>query len=227
MSMDALAALGDYDDDSEEEEEAVDTQDTGARTSAAASCSSSKLAPAMASALALPDADALLEGMPDWSAAAAVEEAPLRDKKGVSYNAVPMGETLQRETARAGMHSAAHRNNTARAPLFTSSRATDSASAHKKSASADPVVANSHAKQLLPPQLRRPNISTEDSAGMGVSKRQDRMRDRRETPWWTGILRGKEREIGSGAGEVIEGVGTKYMLEMRLFVPHAEWLSAC
>merc|ERR1719248_161945 len=112
--------------------------------------------------------------MPNWSAMPAVDVLT-HDPMGTSYNAVPMGESLHRETARARMHSAGRKPAATTAPLFGSASPAGTGGhagvpSLKKSTESG-TGKSSSSKQLLPPQLRRPNISTEDSHAMGVSKR--------------------------------------------------------
>ena len=150
--MDPLAALGSYgsDDsgDSDEEEAAP------APPPAPAAAPAAPLAPP-----ALPDADSLLSDMPTWEPAAA-PAAPRLDPKGTKYNAVPLPDTLKQAAA-----AASSSRPPPRAPAARQLRQTEGGARDVPAAGSD-----ADKKRLLPPQLRRPNISTEDNAAMRLTQ---------------------------------------------------------
>uniref|UniRef100_A0A7S4FB68 Uncharacterized protein n=1 Tax=Chrysotila carterae TaxID=13221 RepID=A0A7S4FB68_CHRCT len=190
--MDSLALLGAYGDaDNSDDEVVVQQEDVEAGQakrarlepeSGARSAASQAAQSPSASAAALPDASALLEDMPEWRAAAEPAE-PKRDPKGTRYNAVPMGELLQKETARASMYAGQKRPSASQPQLF--GKAASSGKAGDAEVAKTVPVAERRAlqiqnpaspaprvgKQLLPPQLRKPNVSTEDSGAMGIASR--------------------------------------------------------
>jgi len=152
--MDPLAALGNYgSDDSDDSEEEAPAPAPAAP--AAAPAAAAPLAPAP-----LPDADSLLSDMPTWEPPAAEPAAPALDPKGTKYNAVPMPQTMVQQ-ANAASSSREH------------GRAREAKMLRPSEGSGRDVPAAGSAvdkKRLLPPQLRRPNISTEDNAGMRVAQ---------------------------------------------------------
>tara|TARA_B110001452_G_scaffold252942_1_gene243182 strand:+ start:264 stop:809 length:546 start_codon:yes stop_codon:yes gene_type:complete len=176
--MDPLSALmssyGDDDDDDDDDEEEEET------VAPAAAALAPKPAPAAAPA-ALPDAGDLLGDLPDevdWSVRApseALEAAPAHDAVGTRYNAVPLPNAM----ARAGdTHNQRALAGKARQPSKPGSQGLlggrgggggsgggggGSSSAAKPSGGAG--------KSMLPPQLRRPNVATEDSAAWRTAKR--------------------------------------------------------
>jgi len=180
--MDALAALGKYEDgsDSGSDEEMHDGA-SGASAAAAAAASAAAISAANAAARSssLPDASGL--GLPDiWTSHGDddddddVDEEPAHDPKGTSYNTVSLPSCL----ASAGAPSRPGRQSghkPATIPVFSSAGGGAPSSdgpAAKRQAVAPPQApaqprrasaGSSGGGQLLPPQLRRPNVVTEDS----------------------------------------------------------------
>ena len=163
-ATDPLGLLGDYGDS--------DSGPDEASAPAAEAAAPPTQPPAVPTSLPLPDADALLDGMPDWSATAdvgAVTETRT-DPKGTKYNAVPLPNTLSQAAA------AAERGpiqSPSRAQLRPSGGAPSGAPAAGSRAGGAPRARATPAdgKRLLPPQLKRPNVTTEDLAAMGAKRR--------------------------------------------------------
>ena len=165
--MDALGALGAIydgsDDDDNDEPPVAVAPASAAPTAAPAKAAASSTLPATA----LPDAGDLLSDMPDevdWSARAApAEEVPAHDAVGTRYNAVPLPSTMARDAS--AHNEVAAGKGRAQSSSFRPLRQGGAPLAAAK--------ADGAGKNLLPPQLRRPNISTEDSGAWRTnSKRQ-------------------------------------------------------
>ena len=153
--MDPLALIGAYgdSDSSDESEDAPPSKSPPCRPARAES----------SSPVALPDADSLLDGLPDWNAQPEAPAPRDRDAKGTLYNSVPMGQSLIRETEQGQAKDARRGQKTAPPQVkhFFGGAAKPAAPAKPPRAPSGP---------LLPPQLRRPNVSTEDKAGMGCAQ---------------------------------------------------------
>ena len=199
--MNALDALGlsygddDDDDDDDDEEEAQAAGPPAAVVPPAAAALSAASQPA-----ALPDAANLLMSLPDevdWTARPGDEEEEAQyDAKGTRYNAVALPGSMRQESdhfnARTGKSAnsggawkqagAAARASVAAALASdgvglcgggggSSSAAAASSSAKGSSASVEGGAAKPRSGLLLPPQLRRPNVTTEDTGNMRTAKR--------------------------------------------------------
>ena len=183
MASSALDALGlDYDDsDGESSEEEAPAQAAPAPAPAAASIPP----PAAAPRSALPDAGALLGDMPDevdWDARAEPDE-PAYDPVGTSYNNVSLPTSMASAAEKHNMY-ADKRRAPDRTTLYgnpggsagstsasgaASGASTTAGPSSGRGAAAAPPRRSSGA--LLPPQLRRPNVTTEDLGAMRAKKR--------------------------------------------------------
>mmetsp|Transcript_68059 Transcript_68059/g.113172 ORF Transcript_68059/g.113172 Transcript_68059/m.113172 type:complete len:188 (+) Transcript_68059:89-652(+) len=178
MAMDPLALLGDYgsDDDSDSDAEQELATCTTEQESLPQLTNVTTLSGNVSSnAAALPDADSLLDDMPNWSASVDGHDSRAQiDKKGTRYNAVPMNAAMAKEADRANMFRGERKAVLTRTLIQPGGGSTQLAPvASTTSQSLPPNLAQPHAaarKQLLPPQLRRPNIPTEDLGGMGASR---------------------------------------------------------
>lgn len=165
-----------------------------AATAAAAAKNSS--AASGASMSTLPDADSLLSGLPDevdWSARAQDDDEPQYDAPGTKYNAMAPPQSMLNEADRFNAQSGSGKSggwkaagSAARSSVAAALSSVDSvgvgvgatgrakaaaSSSSAAAAAAPPAKPKARSSGvLLPPQLagRRPNITTEDSAGMGV-----------------------------------------------------------
>ena len=197
--MNALDALGlsygddDDDDDDDDEEEQVAGPPAAVVPPAAAALS------AASQPAALPDAANLLMSLTDevdWTARKDDDDEPKYDAKGTRYNSVALPDSMRQESdqfnARTGKSAtsggawkqagAAARASVA-AALATdgvgligggggsSSAAAASSSAKGSGASTEGRAAKPKSGLLLPPQLRRPNVTTEDTGNMRTAKR--------------------------------------------------------
>lgn len=174
MADAALNALGlgaygsDNDSDSEEEEEEEAAPPSVAAPVAAAAASPQR---------ALPSAADLLSDLPDWSERSEPDE-PEYDRPGTSYNAVPLPTTMSMEASRHNRKSAEAGKKLAaqlHAPLPLLSAQPQPPTPAPASATAQrprpSVPKGSSSGQLLPPQLRKPNVATEDLSSMRTAKR--------------------------------------------------------
>jgi len=171
--MDALAALGNYEDGSDSgSDDAMECQPSGAASAAAAAAAaaSASVPAAGLQPSLLPDASGL--GLPDsWTSHADdgddSAEEPAHDPKGTKYNAVALPASLANATASSRPGRTTHKP--AAIPVFSaagSEASSSAAPAAKRQAVAPAPVprrAVGGSGQLLPPQLRRPNVITEDS----------------------------------------------------------------
>jgi hypothetical protein len=194
MAQNALDALGlAYDDESSSESGEEQPQQVSVPTTNAAARPPVALPP-VAAAASLPDAGALLSDMPEWDAEHSEDDEPAHDPRGTRYNAVALPSSMSNEAAqfnkpRGGALSKlsrpqdtaalvasalsgvgaepassstqplAHASDRSGAPPSTAGRP----SAKRKSGSGGGV--------LLPPQLRRPNVTTEELSTMRTAKR--------------------------------------------------------
>ena len=192
--MDALSALGlaynDDDDDSDEEgEEHAMQKSVPARPSACTSAGgSTQTSAAMESSSlnALPDAaDLGLPGEDDWRADDAndVDATPAYDRVGTRYNAVALpssmaseAETFNNRTGRQNTSSGSTGSASVKAAVASALGAADAISTTSSSSSSS-TTNRSAGKPLrnrgvmLPPQLRRPNVTTEELSSMRTAKR--------------------------------------------------------
>lgn len=174
--MDALAALGNYEDGSDSgSDDIMECQPSGAAAAAAAATAAASASAVLAARNALqtsllPDASGL--GLPDsWTSHGGEDcdssAEPAHDPKGTRYNTVQLPASLANAGASSKLGRTTHKP--AAIPIFpagASDAASLAAPAAKRQAVASapaPRRAVGGQRQLLPPQLRRPNVVTEDS----------------------------------------------------------------
>lgn len=155
-------AYGSDSDDSDVEEETPVPSATPAATAAVAAAS-------IPPQRMLPSADDLLSDLPnevDWNARTEPADASY-DKPGTNYNAVRLPTTMSQDAAR--------HNRLSRDRLLQSLAASDGASQPARTqpgqGSAQAQRPKGSSGKLLPPQLRRPNVATEDLSAMRTAKR--------------------------------------------------------
>mmetsp|Transcript_25372 Transcript_25372/g.84516 ORF Transcript_25372/g.84516 Transcript_25372/m.84516 type:complete len:182 (-) Transcript_25372:189-734(-) len=126
---------------------------TAAASVAAAAAAAAPSQPALPSAsdLGLPDSWTSTGGDSD-------DEQPT-DPKGTRYNAVPLPSSLAAAAGPGSRHSKSHMP--AALPISTPGGPAEPPA--KRRAVAAPQAASGAKKALLPPQLRRPNVVTEDA----------------------------------------------------------------
>ena len=187
-ALDALGlAYGDSDDsDDEEEEEAMVAKDESLEkaSTGASALPAVQLPPLAAAAAALPDAGDLLSELPDevdWDARQE-EDVPTYDPKGTTYNTVALPASMAKESEQHNAKRKSVQPGRKQAPPAASSKGVNfsqsSMPVQAAQSSAQPAkvarteVRGKSSGVLLPPQLRRPNVTTEELSAMRSAKRQ-------------------------------------------------------
>ncbi|KAL1525481.1 hypothetical protein AB1Y20_020337 [Prymnesium parvum] len=156
-ALDVLG-LGNYGSGEEDSEE--DSVDGGEGTTVPEQPAPPPRRAAAPAAASLPDVGEMLNDMPQWEASEPAAAA--HDRRGTNYNAVPLPSSLQREAV-------SHNRGTARG-VASAGAASRESIRHSRA----PVPVKRQAepeRSLLPPQLRRPNVTTEDQSSIRLAKR--------------------------------------------------------
>ena len=196
MASSALDALGlayDDDDDEDDDEEEEVQQESTTETAKPPTPSAAAVAAAAAAAAstnpaaprpALPDAANLLSGLPDevdWDAQSEEDDEPAYDRKGTRYNAVALPSILsqQGEQQSVKMVSLQRRLNEGPAaslsggathPKPAGGDTSGAKGAPPSNAPRQAPKASGSSSVLLPPQLRRPNVPTEELSQMRTKR---------------------------------------------------------
>ena len=175
MADAALNVLGlsygsgsDDDDDDEEEEEEQDAPAPAAPSAAAMAAAAAAATPG------LPDIGDMLDDVPDWNEVGE-EPEPSYDRPGTNYNAVPLPSSMSREAAdhnRKSAPGAKPGKGRGRGTPNLSFPPSDLPAASQKPRAQQPMKrAAEGGGALLTPQLRRPNVATEDQSAIRTAKR--------------------------------------------------------
>jgi len=189
MASSALDALGlaygdsdDSDDDDDDEEEEAKDESLEKASTGAPALPAVQLPPLAAAAL--PDAGDLLSELPDevdWDARQE-EDVPTYDPKGTTYNTVALPASMAKESEQHNAKRKSVQPCRKQAPSAASSKGVDfsqtSMPVQAAQSSVQPAkvarteVRGKSSGVLLPPQLRRPNVTTEELSAMRSAKRQ-------------------------------------------------------